>query len=149
MSKNGRPTKQEQVRLDESFRDCFVKGYDPLYAATVVGTNKRTAYKYYEKLSDEIISVQKTDYFKSVKENLEQLIQCYDHLLGELHSVLDGINEKLTDGKHTELNRSKIAVIKEIKEILNEKADLKMNLPHHLNLEDMVEERIKRYVESH
>ena len=149
MSRRGRPTKQKQVHLDKKFHDCYVKGYDALHAANLIGTNKKTAYRYYTKITDEITSEHKEDYFERVQESLEQIIQSYDYLLEELHSVLDHINEKLSDGKpHSQLNHSKVIVIKEIKNILNEKAELKLNLPHHNKLEVMIKEQIKNYVKT-
>ena len=150
MSKSGRPTKQRHLKLEEKFHDCYVKGFDPLYAADLVETDKKTAYRYYEKITREITLHHKEDYFERVQENLEQIIQSYDYLLGEFYSMYNDVKKKSLSDKESnlQLTHSKITILKEIKHILSEKAQLRMDLPHHDKLEQMISEQIKRHVEA-
>jgi len=147
MARSGRPTKMQQIHLEKELYECYIKGFDPIATAKRIGVNRKTAYRYYNQITDEIAKNHKDDYFERVQENLEQIIQGYDYLLQEEYSMLDDINVQLKDAKSKlQLFHSKSRILKEIKNIIHEKAELRLNLPHHGKLEEMIEEKIKDYV---
>jgi hypothetical protein len=149
LSNTGRPTKQRQVKLDESFHDCFIKGYDPLFAAQLLGVNKKTAYKYYKKIFDELASEHRDDFFNRNRVSLEQTIQNFDYLLQEEYLMLDEINDQLKTSKSKlPLFNSKSKILKDIKNILYDKSELKLYLPNRDKISKMVEEEVKNYVKT-
>jgi len=148
MSNLGRPTKSRQMQLDKKLHECYIKGFDPRSAARIIDVDKKTAYRYYNKITDEITKRHKEDYFERIQENLEQIIQSYDYLLEEQYAMLEDINSLLTKEEKSKIQlfHSKSAILKEIKHILHEKAELRLNLPHHNKLESMIEKKIQDYV---
>jgi len=131
MRNGGRPTQSQQVELEKKFHECYLRGFDALNASKKVGTNKKTAYRYYSKITSEIIQEHNKNYFTRVQLNLEQTIQSFDYLLDYYYGILDQINEQLSknDKFSPQLNYPKITILKEIKNILKDKASIRTNTP--------------------
>ena len=131
MHKGGRPTQLQQVDLEKKFHECYLRGFDALNASKKVGTDKKTAYRYYNKITSEIIQEHNKEYFARVQQSLEQTIQSFDYLLDYYYEILDQTNEQLSknDEFFPQLNYTKIAILKEIKNILKDKASIRTNTP--------------------
>ena len=93
MHNGGRPTQLQQVELEKKFHECYLRGFDALNASKKVGTDKKTAYRYYNKITSEIIQEHNKEYFARVQQSLEQTIQSFDYLLDYYYEILDQTNE--------------------------------------------------------
>ena len=151
MVNNGRPTQSQQAELEEKFHECYLCGFGAIIAAKKVGTDKKTAYRYYNIITKEITKERKKDFFKRVRQNLEQMIQSLDFLLVKYYGMLEPVEEKLahSDKFNPQLNHYMITILKEIRSTLNEKAILHLELPLDESLPEMIEEEIKKYAKSH
>jgi len=151
MPNGGRPTQSQQVELEEKFHQCYLRGFDAIIASKKVGTDKKTAYRYYNMIAKEITKEHKKDFFERVQQNLEQIIQSFDFLLAKYYGMLESVEEKLaqSDKFNPQLNHSMITILKEIKNTLIEKAMLCLDLPLNESLPEMIEEKIEKYAKSH
>ena len=151
MVNNGRPTQSQQAELEEKFHQCYLRGFDAITAAKKVSTDKKTAYRYYNIITKEITKERKKNFFDRVKQDLEQIIQSFDFLLVKYYVMLESVEEKLaqSDKFNPQLNHSMITILKEIRNTLNEKAMLRLELPLNESLPEMIEEKIEKYAKSH
>jgi len=151
MLNNGRPTQSQQTELEEKFHECYLCGFGAIIAAKKVGTDKKTAYRYYNIITKEIVKERKKDFFKRARQNLEQMIQSLDFLLVKYYRMLEPVEEKLahSDKFNPQLNHYMITILKEIRSTLNEKTILHLVLPLDESLPEMIEEEIEKYAKSH
>jgi len=147
--KKGRPTKIVQINIEKEFYRQYLQGINAEIAARKLNTNRNTAYKYYKKFSDQIHTINETNFFEEIKSRIKQLITSYDYLLVESHVSLDSINSQIKEHQGNILPQhllsQKISIIKEIRNILNEKIGLELKIP----LDDSLEEAIDKVILKH
>jgi len=154
MSTRGRPTKTKQVELEEKFYQCYLQGYTAPFASKKLGTDPKTGYRYYEKISEIKRQHNKKDFLAQSKENLEQAIFSFDYLLDRHHKILDSIDmeiNQLSEDKKPipyQLLQQKILVLKEIKSTLKEKISLQLQEPFDETLDRIIEEKIENLAKS-
>ena len=114
--------------------------------------NRNTAYTYYKKFSDQIHTINETNFFEEIKSRIKQLITSYDHLLLESYSILDSLNSQINEHQGEiipqHLQSQKISVIREIRNILNEKVSLELKIPLDDSLEAIVDKVILKHEKS-
>lgn len=147
--KKGRPTKIVQINIEKEFYQLYLQGINAETAARKLNTNRNTAYKYYKKFSDQIHTINENNFFEEIKSRIKQLITSYDYLLFESHVSLDSINSQIQEHQGNILPQhllsQKISIIKEIRNILNEKIGLELKIP----LDDSLEEAIDKVILKH
>ena len=81
---------------------------------------------------------------------MKQLTISYDNLLLDLYSTLDSIDNQLKqkDANRQSLQNQKLSVIREIRNILNEKAELELKTPLNDTLEGAMNKIISKHEKS-
>ena len=93
--KRGRPSKKEEISLEDKLAKCFGDGLSAPAAARIVGVDRKTAYSHY----DEIVKQHKEKTFEDLFERQEndrtQMIAAFDKDLEEISELLNQIrNDK-------------------------------------------------------
>jgi len=124
----GRPLQSQSIHLEIEFQKLYNKRIGAESAARVLQTDRKTAYKYYKRFSDQICSVSKYDFYSEYRDRMKQQLQSYDNLLLELYDSLDVINQQINkksgDDTPQYLQNQKISTIKEIKNMIKEKISI-------------------------
>jgi len=124
--KRGRPLQSQSNRLKIEFQKLYNKKISAESAASVLQTDRKTAYKYFKRFSEQICSITRDSFYIEDTNRMKQQIQSYDNLLLELYDSLDVINQRLKKKSKDDipqyLQNQKITIIKEIKNIIKEKA---------------------------
>lgn len=150
--KRGRPTKSKSITLEEKIYKFYSRGISAETVAQQLELDRKTVYAHYKKISDRIITINETNFFEEIKSRTKQIITCYDNMLLDCYAVLDFINhqleQKIKDTVRQSLQNRKIAINKEIRNILNEKADLEIKIPLGSSLEDAIDKVISKREKS-
>ncbi len=149
MTNHGRPTSIESNTLESKFQKLYNRKIGAETAANLLETNRKTAYKYYKKFSNQFKLITMKNLFTDGIDRLTQQIASYDYLLLELYESLDMINQQMNQKSDTPippyLQNQKISIIKEIKNICNEKTMLELEIPTHESVDELVEEIIEKH----
>lgn len=144
----GRPLESQSNLLEIEFQKLYNKNIGAESASRVLDTDRKTAYKYYKRFSREIHIVTMENLHTEGVSRLKQQIQSYDNLLFELYYSLDMINQQINkkseDGIPQYLQNQKISTIKEIRNILKEKALVELDIPRSNSIVELVEGVISR-----
>ncbi len=148
--KRGHPTKSQSVELEEKIYRCYSRGISAEIVSYRLKLNRKTVYAYYKKFSDRIKTINETNFFQVLKSRMKQLIISYDNLLLDLYSTLDSIDNQLKqkDANRQSLQNQKLSVIREIRNILNEKAELELKTPLNDTLEGAMNQIISKHEKS-
>lgn len=151
VNNRGRPTKQEELQLQEQFQKYYLQGISASFAAEKLGTDRKTAYSHYEKIHRKLVSQNDKNFFETAVANLEQAIICYDAILNEYFETLDIQNKRIlsyhTNGESAPnvLIQTKIVILRDIRNVLKEKAQLNFKKPFEPSLEKKIGEVVARY----
>jgi len=149
LKRSGRPTKSKQIEHEKNFYQLYLQGINAETAAKRSNTNRNTAYTYYKKFSDQIHIINETNFFEEIKSRIKQLITSYDNLLLESYSTLNSINSQINEHQGEiipqHLQSQKISIIREIRNILDEKISLELKIP----LDDSLEAAIDKVILKH
>jgi len=144
----GRPLQSKSNDLEIKFQKLYNKKIGAESASRVLHTDRKTAYKYYKRFSREIRIVTMENLYTEGVSRLKQQIQSYDNLLFELYYSLDMINQQINkksaDDIPQYLQNQKITTIKEIRNILKEKALVELDIPMSNSIVGLVEGVISR-----
>ena len=139
----GRPLQSKSNDLEIKFQKLYNKKIGAESASRVLHTDRKTAYKYYKRFSREIRIVTMENLYTEGVSRLKQQTQSYDNLLLELYDSLDMINQQINkkseDGIPQYLQNQKISTIKEIKNIIKEKASVELDIPVEVSIKELVE----------
>ena len=132
--KRGRPTKREEMSLEDKLAKCFGDGLSAPAAARIVGVDRKTAYTHY----DEIVKQHKEKTFDDLFERQEndrvQMIAALDKDLEEVSELLNQIrsDKKWYLDKHKPIPKylfdQEIDVMKYRSNIKDRKAAFVINL---------------------
>jgi hypothetical protein len=120
MVQKGRPSKNQQLEIQNRLRPYFEKCMSAGFAARETEANIKTVTKYYKIWSEEIAKATDADFVSRVRQEREQIILGYDKLIFELYETLDIINSEISFFKKNskEIPKSlfdkKLGIIKEI-----------------------------------
>lgn len=143
--KRGRPKGTQSNSIQKNLYWYYTHDVSAETASMELKINRKTAYKHYKKFSDDIHTINQSNFFEEIKIKIKQRLKSYDHILLELYLMLDSINEKISkDDSATSLMNQKIAVIREIKRTMNEKSNLELKIPPENSLEEAIEEVISK-----
>jgi len=144
--KRGHPLQSQSINLEIEFQKLYNKKISAESAARVLVTDRKTAYKYYKRFSNQIHALTMKTLFSEGVNRMKQQISSYDNLLLELYDSLDSINQQMDkkskDGIPQYLQNQKISIIREIKNMIKEKAAVELDIPTHNTTREFVEEVI-------
>src|SRR3972149_2647009 len=81
---NGRPTKQEQIKIEGDLLPYFEGGYSAYFTANKSRYDIKTVLRYFNKWQQEILDSENSDFLKRVKEQKERTVIYLDN---EIHSL--------------------------------------------------------------
>lgn len=150
--KRGRPTGSESINLNEKIYKYYSRGISAETVSHKLGLNRKTVYTHYKIFSDKINALNEANYFEEIKSRIKQIIICYDNMLLDYYSSLDSINhhlkQKISDTVRQSLETKKIAMNKEIRNILNAKSNIELNTPKSDTLDDAIAKVISKRAKS-
>lgn len=92
---NGRPTKQEQIKIQSELRQYFQSGYSAYFTAQETKYDIKTVLRYFNKWQQEILDSENGNFIKRVKEqkertviNLDNQIHCLDDFKKEIETII-------------------------------------------------------------
>jgi hypothetical protein len=144
--KQSKSTSIKSNHLERGFQKLYNRKIGAETAANILGTNPKTAYKYYKKFSNQfkIITVKNmdTDGINMIKQRSASL----DVILLELWDSIDKINMQI-DQKSDKpaplyLQNQKLSFLKEIRNTINDKASLESEIPINESIDEMIEKII-------
>jgi len=146
--KRGRPSRSESKHLEKEFQKLYSRKIGAEIAAGVLGTNLKTAYKYYNQFSDQMHIITIKNLFTEGINRIKQQIQSYDYLLLELYSSLDLVNHQMSKKSNENIPQNiinqKISIIREIRNIIKEKISLELDIPINQSVDEIVKEVISK-----
>ncbi len=141
--KRGRPLGSQSIQLEIEFQKLYNKKIGAESAARVLQTDRKTAYKYYKRFSNKIHTITMKNLYTEGINRMKQQISSYDNLLLELYDSLDSTNQQMNkkskDGIPQYLQNQKITIIREIKNIIKEKASVELDIPTNGTVQELVE----------
>lgn len=81
---NGRPTKQEQIKIEGELRLYFESGYSAYFTAQKTDYNIKTVNQYFKKWQQELLDSENGDFLKRVKEQKERTVINIDNQIYSL-----------------------------------------------------------------
>jgi len=96
---NGRPTKLEQIMMQRTIRQCFVRGFSGRYTAEKTGIDKKTVGKYFGQWSEEIKNSTDKDFLEKYRLERERAILSYENLFSENYESLEEIKDEFEKHK--------------------------------------------------
>ena len=152
MLKNkGRLTKQKNLELHKELQKCYLKGHSAPYAAEKLGIDKKTAYDHYQQIHDTFVNVNNRDFFETANAILEQTITCYDTILDEYFDTFEFQKKRIEsyeehdESAPNELIQTKITLLRDIRNVLKERAHLILQKPLEKSIEKKLEEKMMQY----
>jgi len=139
--KHGRPKGSESNHLEKKLYWHYIHDISAETAASELHINRNTAYKHYKKFSDDIHTIDQSNFFEEIKTKIKQRLKSYDYIILELNSTLELINKKISKREDITqwLISQKLAIIREIKNTMNEKSDLELKIPPENSLEEAID----------
>ena len=139
--KHGRPKGSESNNLEKKMYWYYIHDISAETAASELHINRNTAYKHYKKFSDNIHTIDQSNFFEEIKTKIKQRLKSYDYIALELNSTLELINKKISKKEDIPqgLLSQKLAIIREIKNTMNEKSDLELKIPPENSLEEAID----------
>jgi hypothetical protein len=101
-NKCGRPTKAEQLKIQDKLQPYFAKGISSYATANETGINIKTVNKYFGDWYTEIKNSQHQDFIEKAKFEKERAVLAIDHQLLKLYKIQDELD------KHTMTSSDKI-----------------------------------------
>jgi hypothetical protein len=144
--KRGRPNNTERNNLQKNLYWHYTHDISAETAAMELKIDRKIAYKYYKKFSDDIHTISQSNFFEEIKIKIKQRLKSYDYIILELNSMLNSINEKINENDYApSLMNQKLAVIREIKQTMNNKSDLELKIPPENTLQEAIDGVISKH----
>ena len=150
-NKAGRPSKGQQLVLQNKLREYFERNQSASFASQEVRVNIKTVCKYYALWSEQISKACNLDFIARQRQDREQILLSYDKLIGHLYDHLDTINLEISkaDKKSKEVPRhllaSKLQTINMIGNLNERKGTFQLQIPAEESLKKTVEEFSKKW----
>jgi len=148
--KNGRPTKSEQIEIQNKLRPYYERGLSATFTASSTGINIKTVCKYFEEWSKKIIETEATDFVQRQKKAKELVILNMDNIIFEQYRLLEEIkNEKKNYQKEnkqipTHLLSLQHQILKEISTTAQHKCDIECMPTLDFSLDQMIDKRFAK-----
>jgi len=90
---NGRPSKKEQLDIQEKLKHYFEKGVSATTTSQLTGLNIKTVCKYFEDWMGQIKKINDVEFLERVKIERERYIGVLDHQLLKLYELQAGMEK--------------------------------------------------------
>lgn len=128
---NGRPTKQEQIKIEGELRPYFDNGFPAYFTANKLGYDIKTVLRYFNKWQQEILDPENSDFLKRAKEQKERAVIYLDNEINSLITSKKEVEEIIEAAKragnfnlYEKLSRLKLKIIDSIGKFVSEKLNL-------------------------
>lgn len=146
---NGRPTRSEQVQIQNVLRKHFERNLSASYTAGITGINIKTVCRYFDDWADQISEAEEKDFIKRERKERERIRLSFDGLIVEEYELLDEIKQEIT--KYRKQNKpvpryliaSQIEILRTISGLNEKKGYFSMQMPVDESLQKIIEEKIK------
>lgn len=133
MSQNGRPSKSQQILIQEKLRPYFERNQTASFAAEKTGINVKTAYKYYDEWHNIIVEGQNADLLARRIMEREEMIASYDIQIQKIYDYQDKLDAQIKKAEESgEIPRQLLVLqlesIKHLTTITQRKEQLKLRL---------------------
>lgn len=141
---HGRPSKSEQMRIEQKLWPYFEKMLSSSVAAKETGININTVRKYYREFSRQLRFSQNPDFVENSKNIIQQCVLALDDQLLHLHKLQDKINSDI-DRQHSmryliPLYKISINLSEKISHLSLQKSNLLLNPTADVKLEQYLKE---------
>ena len=129
----GRPTKKEQIDIEQKLREYFEKGISATTTSQLTKLNIKTVCKYFDNWARQIRKINDVEFLKRIKTERENYLMVLDRQLLKLYNLQDEMNEyvihphestwdgRVIQGSHY---RERMNVVNMICQIMNKKFEL-------------------------
>lgn len=129
----GRPTKKEQIDIEQKLREYFEKGISATTTSQLTKLNIKTVCKYFDNWTQQIRKINDVEFLKRIKTERENYLMVLDRQLLKLYDLQDEMDKhvihphkstwdgKVIQGSHY---RERMNVVDMICQIMNKKFEL-------------------------
>jgi hypothetical protein len=128
---NGRPTKQEQIKIEGELRPYFENGFSAYFTANKSGYDIKTVLRYFNKWQQEILDSENSDFLKRVKEQKERAVIYLDNEINslitskkEVEVIIEAAKRAGDFNLYEKLTRLELKIIDSIGKFVSEKLNL-------------------------
>lgn len=152
--KKGRPTRAEQLEIQQILRPYFRSGLKVEAVSDLTSLDPKTINRYFGDWADEIEKQESADFLERQKNARSRALRCYGYLMGEVYTMLSEINDEIEYFKKEkklvpQYLLAKHSEIVKTMATLNEKiAVVEMSEKIDESLDAIIEEKIKKYEKS-
>lgn len=146
--KNGRPTKLEQIEIQNKLRPYFERYLSATFTSGKTGINIKTVCKYFDEWSKQVIETETKDFVQRQRETKEVIMLSMDSLIFENYELIDKIKNEIKNFQKNEKPIPKhllslhAQILYKISEIINAKGDLEVTPTLDISLEELIDKRI-------
>lgn len=94
-AQRGRPTKSEQLQINGTLREHYLRGLTATATAQLTGIDIKTVTKYFDGFYTEQKEFQKKNFLQRQEEEHHRIIICYDFLMAEELENYDTIKDEI------------------------------------------------------
>ena len=152
--KKGRPSKAEQLQIQETLRPFFERGTRATKVAEITGHDVKTVGKYFNKWYDEIAMYEKQNFEERHQQARQRFALVLENLIDESYDMLDKVKQLInesTQQKHTipaYLIKSHSEIIRNISDLVEKRTLVLMEPGIEKLVDSIVEGRFAKYVQS-
>src|SRR3989442_1460052 len=95
--KIGRPSKAEQLHIQEILRPFFERGTRATKVHEITGIDVKTVGKYFKQWSDEITMYEKQNFVERYQKARRHFATIHENLIDESYSMLDKVTESIAE----------------------------------------------------
>ncbi|MDE1770564.1 MAG: hypothetical protein KGI28_08450 [Thaumarchaeota archaeon] len=95
----GRPSKGEQIQMQKVLRKYFERGISATSVSSETGYNIKTVCKYFDEWAEQIMDLDRKDFFEQQKLDRVQIISSFDKQIIDAYKFLDEISEQISYSK--------------------------------------------------
>jgi hypothetical protein len=128
---NGRPTKQEQIKIERDLRPYFEEGYSAYFTAQKTKYDIKTVLRYFNKWQQELLDSENADFLKRVKEQKERAVIYLDNEINslttskkEVEAIIEAVKRAGDFNLYEKLTRLKLKIVDSIGKFVSEKLNL-------------------------
>ena len=152
--KRGRPTKIQQIAIQRKLRINFERGISAPLAAKEAKLDKKTAYRYYDEWTEQIIESETGDFLERQKKEQRRIILSFDKDILEAYKFFDEIDIEIQEfqkenksvPKH--LFSIKLDLMRHISNLREKKGAISMQPVIEASMDKKIKEMIAKHVKD-
>ena len=137
--KRGRPTKQDEPKIKEEIRKCFLNGDTILGAVDKTSYNKNTISDYYKEFTDELIEKTDKDFIRRQKMAKEIALFRLNKVIDEIMTHFGILKEKAADEFDNDAwDRNKLTAMGLVGTLIQQRTDIEMSPTLDVDIDNLV-----------